>query len=73
MSETEYQMTEQEAQEKIASAFRTIDLVYLLHAPEDQEAETWVCGHCKVNWPCETEMIILDGLGLTIDQTSSSE
>lgn len=73
MSETEYQMTEQEAQEKIASAFRTLDLVYLLHSPKDQKEEIWVCGHCEVNWPCATEAIILEGLGLISDETSESE
>ncbi len=73
MSETEYQMTEQEAQEKIASAFRTLDLVYLLHSPKDQNEEPWTCSHCNVAWPCATEAIILEGLGLISDVTSESE
>lgn len=73
MSETEYQMTEQEAQQKIASAFKTLDLVYLLHSPKDQNEEVWTCSHCSVTWPCETEAIILEGLGLISGETSESE
>jgi hypothetical protein len=73
MSETDYQMSEQEAQEKIASAFRTLDLIYLLHAPEDQTVDAWVCKNCKVAWPCETEALILEGLGLISSETSESE
>ena len=72
MSETEQPMSEQEAQKRIAAAFATLDNVYKLHAPVDQEAEVWRCGHCDVVWPCTTEAIILEGLGLISDETSSS-
>ena len=73
MSETEQPMSEQEAQKRIAAAFATLDNVYMLHAPVDQEAEVWRCGHCDVVWQCATEAIILEGLGLISDETSSSE
>ena len=72
-NETEQPMSEQEAQERIASAFATLDRIYLLHAPADDKAEVWECGYCKVQWPCDTEAIILEGLGLISDETSSSE
>lgn len=67
MSETEEfaPISEEEAQKRIEAAFATLDAIYLLHAPKDQNAENWECGHCDVAWPCETERIILDGLGLT--------
>jgi len=58
-------MSEAEAQQRVANAFSTLDAIYLLHAPEDDKAEVWQCGHCKIQWPCETETLILDGLGLT--------
>ena len=66
MSETEefVPITEEEAQRRIESAFATLDAIYLLHGPKDQSVEAWGCGHCNVQWPCETERIILDGLGL---------
>ena len=73
MSETEQPMSEQEAQKRIAAAFATLDNVYMLHAPVDQKVEVWRCGHCDVVWPCATEAIILEGLGLISDETSSSE
>lgn len=72
-NETEQPMSEQEAQQRIAAAFATLDRVYLLHAPADDKAEIWQCGHCDVQWPCATEAIILEGLGLISDETSSSE
>lgn len=72
-NETEQPMSEEEAQKRIASAFATLDSVYLLHAPVDQNEEAWRCGHCDVQWPCATEAIILEGLGLISDETSSSE
>lgn len=67
MSETEefVPIDEQEARQRIANAFTTLDAIYLLHAPKDQESEAWECKTCDVIWPCETERLILDGLGLT--------
>ena len=67
MSETEefVPMSEAEAQQRIANAFATLDAIYLLHAPADDKAEIWQCKHCATQWPCETEALILDGLGLT--------
>ena len=74
MSETEFvPMSEEEAQARIAAAFKTLDEVYLLHAPKDQTVEVWECGHCNVQWPCETERIVLDNLGLFTDSSSSEE
>jgi hypothetical protein len=75
MSETEdfVPITEEEAQARIQSAFLTLDAIYNLHGPADQDAEVWQCGHCDVQWPCETEKLILDGLGLTSVGISESE
>lgn len=73
MSETEQPMTEQEAQQRIAAAFATLDAVYLLHEPVDQDKEIWRCGHCDVVWPCDTEAIILNGLGLIPSEPSEAE
>ena len=74
MSETEQfePMTEEEAKARIAAAFQTLDTIYLLHAPKDQTVEIWECSHCNVAWPCETEEIILQGLGV-IDEPSESQ
>lgn len=73
MSETEefVPMSEAEAQQRIANAFATLDAIYLLHAPADDKAEVWQCKHCDVQWPCETETLILDGLGLTSEASTS--
>lgn len=64
MAETEefVPMTEEQAQERIAKAFLALDDIYNLHAPADQTVEAWECKHCNVQWPCETERIILDAL-----------
>lgn len=74
MSETEFvPMTEEEAQERIQAAFATLDAIYLLHAPKSQLVDLWECKTCDVQWPCETERLILDGLGLTSDSSESQE
>ena len=62
--ENETEMSEEEAQRRIANAFEALDQVYQLHAP-DQSKEEWWCNHCDVEWPCETEKIILESLELT--------
>jgi hypothetical protein len=72
-NETEQPATTEEVQQRVAAAFATLDRIYLLHAPADAEAEAWECGHCNVQWPCMTEALILEGLGLISDETSSSE
>lgn len=74
MSETEFvPMTEEEAQQRIANAFATLDAIYLLHAPKNQDVDVWECKSCDAQWPCETEKLILDGLGLTSDPSESQE
>lgn len=75
MSETEQfePISEEEAQRRIQAAFLTLDAVYNLHAPKDTEAEAWECGHCEVEWPCETERIVLEGLGLASEPSESEE
>lgn len=75
MSETEQfePISEEEAQRRIQAAFLTLDAVYNLHAPKDTEAEAWECGHCEIAWPCETERIVLEGLGLASEPSESEE
>lgn len=74
MSETEFTpITEEEAKARIAAAFKTLDEVYLLHAPKDQTVEIWECSHCNVNWPCETERIVLDNLAVTFEPSELQE
>lgn len=63
--------TEQEINEQIGKAFITLDAIYNLHAPADETVEVWMCKHCNVQWPCETEQLILDGLGLTSEASPS--
>lgn len=58
------EITDAEAQQKIAAMFETLNEVYLLHAP-DQEVTPWTCKECNgTEWPCKTAKIVLDGLGL---------
>lgn len=70
MSENEPQveLTDEEAQERIRQMFIALDAVYQLHAP-NTEVMPWICSHCsncdgEVEFPCETEAIILRALGL---------
>ena len=48
----------------LAYVFGTLDTVYQLHAPErpDDEDDPGNCTHCNVEFPCQTEDIILEGL-----------
>lgn len=62
----------------LAVVFGTLDTVYQLHAPEDPDSETdpGMCKHCNVEFPCETEQIILEGLahvGIAMEQAKASE
>lgn len=61
----------------LAVVFGTLDTVYQLHAPEDPESENdpGMCKHCKVEFPCQTEEIILEGLAhvaIAIEQAKTS-
>ncbi len=58
------QLTDEEAQTRIAAAFLALNDIYELHAPNQAEA-TWTCDECNgAEWPCKTEKIILEALGL---------
>jgi hypothetical protein len=62
----------------LAVVFGTLDTVYQLHAPEDPESENdpGMCKHCKVEFPCQTEEIILEGLAhvaIAMEQAKTSE
>jgi len=47
----------------IAHVFKTLDVVYQLHAPENPEdEEASNCIQCGVEFPCPTEEVILGGL-----------
>jgi len=76
MSEEQFEpISEEEAQRRIQAAFLTLDAIYNLHGPKDTQEEVWECRHCDVPWPCETEEMILMGLGLATDlgETDESE
>ena len=58
------ELTDEEATARIANMFNVLDAVYALHAP-NQSTDVWTCDECNgVQWPCKTERLILDGLGL---------
>jgi hypothetical protein len=62
------ELTDEEAQERIKSMFMALDEIYKLHGP-NQESEVWTCQHCSncdgdVEWPCQTEKIILEALAV---------
>lgn len=64
----EVQLTDAEAQERIQNMFIALDKIYNLHGP-NMEQEPWVCKHCSncdgdVEFPCPTEKIVLESLGL---------
>jgi hypothetical protein len=64
----EVQLTDEEAQARIKSMFIALDAIYALHGP-DLDSDPWVCKTCSncdgdVSWPCETEKIILNALGV---------
>ena len=47
----------------IAHVFKTLDVVYQLHAPENPEDEDGSnCLQCDVEFPCATQEVILGGL-----------
>jgi|694.fasta_scaffold30476_2 hypothetical protein len=61
-------LTDTEAQERIQNMFIALDKIYNLHAP-DQTTEPWTCKHCTncdgpVEFPCPTEKLVLESLGL---------
>jgi hypothetical protein len=65
----EVQLTDEEAQERIRNMFLALDAIYKLHGP-NQQVDPWICQTCSncdgdVAWPCETEKIILDSLGVS--------
>jgi hypothetical protein len=65
---TEQQLTDEEAQQRIASMMLALDAIYQLHAP-NTDNEPWTCSHCSscdgdVEFPCQTETIILRALGI---------
>ena len=63
-NDEQVQLTDKEAQERIAAMFNALDAVYNLHAP-DQTEEVWICPECNgAEWPCKTEKIVLGSLGL---------
>lgn len=62
----------------LAIVFGTLDTVYQLHAPENPESEDdpGNCKHCKVEFPCPTEEIILEGLahvGIAMEHAKETE
>lgn len=61
-------LTDAEAQERIQNMFIALDKIYNLHGP-NMEQEPWTCKHCSncdgdVEFPCPTEKIVLESLGL---------
>ena len=61
---TQPELTDEEATQRIANMFEVLDKIYMLHAPNQTE-EIWTCDACGgVQWPCVTEAIILEGLGV---------
>jgi hypothetical protein len=57
-------ITDEQAQERIANMFVALNAVYNLHAPNQAE-EVWTCDECSgAQWPCNTEKIILETLGV---------
>ena len=48
----------------LAVVFTTLDDVYRLHIPENPEAEgdPGKCTHCDVDFPCQTQDIIMNGM-----------
>lgn len=48
----------------LAVVFSTLDDVYRLHIPENPEAENdpGNCTHCEVEFPCQTQDIIMTGM-----------
>jgi hypothetical protein len=57
-------ITDEQAQERIANMFIALDTIYNLHAPNQAE-EVWTCDECSgAQWPCNTEKIILETLGV---------
>jgi hypothetical protein len=74
MSEEQFEpISEEEAQRRIQAAFLTLDAIYNLHGPKDTQAEVWDCKHCDVPWPCQTEEMILIGLGLANEPAEATE
>ena len=62
--ETTPEITDEEAQERINNMFIALDSVYNLHAPNQAE-EVWTRDECNgAQWPCNTEKIILETLGV---------
>lgn len=62
------ELSDEEAQQRIASMVMALDEIYQLHAP-NTETMPWICSHCSncngdIEFPCETEAIILKALGL---------
>jgi len=58
------ELTDEQAQERIANMFVALDTIYKLHAPNQAE-EVWTCDECSgAQWPCSTEKIILETLGV---------
>lgn len=58
------QITDEEAQERIANMFNALDAIYNLHAPNQTE-EVWTCDECDgAEWPCKTEKLVLESLGI---------
>ena len=62
------ELTNEEAQERIQNMFIALDKIYNLHAPHTEQ-EPWICKHCSdcngdVPFPCETQKIVLESLGL---------
>tara|TARA_R110001606_G_scaffold265516_1_gene414546 strand:- start:887 stop:1090 length:204 start_codon:yes stop_codon:yes gene_type:complete len=58
------ELTDEEAQERIANMFIALDTIYNLHKPNQAE-EVWTCTECNdAEWPCNTEKIILETLNV---------
>lgn len=58
------ELTDEEAQERIANMFIALDSIYNLHKPNQAE-EVWTCTECNdAEWPCNTEKIILETLNV---------
>lgn len=48
----------------LGTVFKTLDLIYQLHAPEtpDNEEEPGNCVSCTIPFPCETADILMAGI-----------